>query len=402
MTRNTALRVGAVAVAVSLAACSDNPAAPTGLDVIEAPATLSVYPAPTPLASLDGYSFYAYTSDNYYAVPKDPVNLIFTGNTDPRALRAALLALDGDRSGLSDIDPLLEPLEAFTCEWRDALGRDEQVAFGGDGWTASVVQLACGDYGPVRVHLRLFPAGGYTVANAHFEVMIPNTADHQVLSWELAENLVLADFLRTGMAAPVGQAAAINDAPTFRSVPAVIFNELPAELQVIVAGAAGDISEPAVGIPTDGNATIIGLFGSPTLVPGTDVQQITLPYDIVAPKPICNSDGTKFIHIGGAVDMWQADILTADGQYSREFRASGQLQVTPIDPATGQPSGPTQTATISQLHLAKFWPGMANVTSRFTQILVPVASDEGGRASVYLEFGPNGKTKFAASERCGS
>lgn len=59
------------------------------------------------------------------------------------------------------------------------------------GWVGSAIQLQCGDYGPIRFHLRLFEAGDYTLANVHFELLIPNTTEHQVLSVELAEQLVV-------------------------------------------------------------------------------------------------------------------------------------------------------------------------------------------------------------------
>ena len=61
----------------------------------------------------------------------------------------------------------------------------------------------CGTYGPIRFHLRLVKLGALTIGNAHFEVLIPGTTDHQVLSWELAEQLVTYDLARTGLSAPL-------------------------------------------------------------------------------------------------------------------------------------------------------------------------------------------------------
>jgi hypothetical protein len=42
--------------------------------------------------TVDGFTFFPYTANNFYADPQDPNNLLFTGNVDPRQIRAALLA----------------------------------------------------------------------------------------------------------------------------------------------------------------------------------------------------------------------------------------------------------------------------------------------------------------------
>src|SRR6185503_18651841 len=116
----------------------------------------------------------------------------------------------------------------------------------------SVVQLQCGTYGPIRFHIRLFPQGEWTIANAHFELLIPGTADHQVLSWELGEKLVVADFARSGLlgAAPA-QLAGLNPAPGYRSIPAVIYNGMPAQLKQIIGGPAQTSTDVPIG--TDGS-----------------------------------------------------------------------------------------------------------------------------------------------------
>lgn len=386
-----------LALAVSTGCTDDRN--PVATDTSDAALSAAAYPAPPGLVTADGFSFLPYTLNHYQAVHQDPINLIFTGNVDPLSLRAALMSLDGDRSGLGAIDPALTPLAAFTCTWQDALGGDEQVTHADDKWAGSVIQLACGDYQPVRFHLRLFPAGDHTVGNAHFEVMIPGTADHQVLSWELAETLVFADFIRTGIAAPVGGTGLINEQPTYRTMPKELYNALPPELKYVVTGDPTYVATAPVGMPNDGNATIVQVFAPVPLTPGNFEQHITLPYDIIAPKPICNPDGDKYIHIGGLVDLWQVDMLTATGEYSREFRANGQLTVTPVNPLTGE-MGEPQQAIVQQEQFAKFWPGMASTSRRYTQTLVPVANGEGGRASMFLQWGPNGKTTFDASEKC--
>jgi hypothetical protein len=132
-----------------------------------------------------------YTTDDF-VTPSDPVNLIFP-NSDPRALRQALMALDGNRSAFGF--PSSFP---FNCTWSDAMGNEQAAWAEAKGWTAGDVQLTCGPYGPLRFHLRLFRQGSFTLGAAHFEVMIPDTADHQILDWEVAETLVKVDLARSG------------------------------------------------------------------------------------------------------------------------------------------------------------------------------------------------------------
>ena len=98
----------------------------------------------------------------------------------------------------------------------------------------------------MRVHLRLFRTeppvwngGGWTIGAAHFEIRIPGIADHQVLSWELAQQVVMVDFLRSGLldpGLPMIPTGPINDAPSFRTIPAMIYNLLPPELIAPSAG----------------------------------------------------------------------------------------------------------------------------------------------------------------------
>jgi hypothetical protein len=375
---------------------------PVATETPESELHRATYPAPGGLVASDGFEFLPYTLNHYQAENQDPINLIFTGHADPLSIRAALMSLNGDRTGLGAIDPALAPLAAFDCTWQDALGGDEQVTYANDKWAGSVVQVACGDYQPMRVHLRLFPAGDHTVGNAHFEILIPGTADHQVLSWELAETLVWADFIRGQLGGPAGGTGPITESPTYRTIIPQLFNALPGDLKYIVTGDPGYVAAAPVGIPNDGNATIVQVAASVSPQPGSFEQHITLPYDIVAPKPICNPNGDKYIYITGSVDLWQADVLTRSGEYRRDFRASGKLTVTPLNPLTGEPIGEPQTAIVQQQQSARLWHRMASTSRRFVQTLLPVRSAEGGRSAMFLQWGPMGITRYNASEVCGS
>src|SRR5262249_56992811 len=126
--------------------------------------------------------------------------------------------------------------------------------------------------------------GGY------FEVLIAVTADDQVLSWELAQQLVVVDMIRSGLLDPTTPyilSDAINEAPSFRTIPEAIYNGLPAELKALTGGPAGDASSP-VPIGNDGRAAILNVTGEAPLQPAAFAQSFTLTYDQVIPKPLCS------------------------------------------------------------------------------------------------------------------
>jgi hypothetical protein len=129
--------------------------------------------------------FWPYTGTDFDGEPKDPVNLIFVGAANVLEIRAALLALDGDRTAFGF--PAAFPFDAM---WGEAIG-DVQTGFADGRWSGSGVQLELGSYSRVRTHLRLFETGAshgedgvWTLGAAHFEITIPGTAEHQVVSWE--------------------------------------------------------------------------------------------------------------------------------------------------------------------------------------------------------------------------
>lgn len=84
------------------------------------PSTPQVTPSPLVTVNLGASSleFWPFTGNDFSGTPQDPINLLFAGESDPRALRAALLFLDGDRTafGFPNVFP-------FNCTWIDAIGR---------------------------------------------------------------------------------------------------------------------------------------------------------------------------------------------------------------------------------------------------------------------------------------
>lgn len=357
---------------------------------------------PQPLVTIangrKNFTFWPYTGDNFLGTPQDPINVIFCGKADPRDIRAALLSLDGDRTayGLPAVAP-------FNSTWQDAIG-DVQAGYGDNvGWVGGVVQLACGDYQPVRFHLRLFKMGSWTVGNAHFEVLIPNTTEHQVLSWELAEQLVTIDMMRCGLLdpeSPITPTGPINDSP-FRTIPAMVYNGLPVELRQTIGGPLGEVGED-VPIATDGNAVIFKLSQRLTRSAEQLVQDFVINFDQVIPRPFCSSGPLDYVYVVGPVHLRQVTQLNRGGDYSFNFQASGTLYVTPVDPANGTPDGPTVMAVVTETHNGE-------LNSRFhfaesTKYQLMGKDGEADVSSLYVKIHADsrGRDKFRRVEQCGS
>jgi hypothetical protein len=209
----------------------------------------------------------------------------------------------------------------------------------GDGWIGSVIQLELGGYDSARFHLRLFqsrqsPAGGgaWTLGAAHFEVLITGTPEHQVLSWERAEEIVLADFLRSGLldgSVPLAPTQGINDSP-WRDIPPPIYNGLPPELIGFIGGPVPPVASP-VDIQNNGSAMIVNLVNRAAPQLGQRNQAFTVQFDQFVPKPFCSDGPADWVYITGPVAISQTAELDGKGAYRYNSRISGRLTVTPVD-----------------------------------------------------------------------
>jgi hypothetical protein len=393
--------IAACLAGLTLGGCQDA-SLPTGSPVVDVAPRATGAPAPIPLVTVGAggspVTFWGYTSTNFEGDRSDPINLIFAGEANPLSIREALLRLDGIRTsfGMPGSFP-------FDCTWSDAIG-EEQTAYSEAGWEGSVIQLQCGRYeNPVRFHVRLFRAGGHTIANAHVDLLIPGTTSHQVLSWELAEQLVTVDMMRTGLlgAAPA-PTGVIHDAP-FRSVPAVIYNGMPASLKQLVVDPSGGVAAPAsVGSPvpilTDGRATILTLRAALEPTPGTTRQDFTINFQQVIPKPYC-TDGSDYVYVQGPIVLSQEVQVSASGQFQRRWTASGAPTVTPINPINGQPLAAPQSATIADASRAQY-AGSASSLS-FSSARELNQADGGVQSlQVDLQVGPYAVTRVTRRQRC--
>jgi hypothetical protein len=362
---------------------------------------------PEDLVAIDCFgqtlTFWPFTGAKLDGVPTDPVNLVFTGQADPVQIRAALLGLDGDRSALG-----LPNEYPFNQIWKDALGGGVQASFEGEGgWRGSVLQLTLGDYHSVRFHLRLFRTGargenGYpiTVGAAHFEVLIPGTTDHQVLSWNAAKELVVGDMMRTGLLNPAEDlipSTVITPVPGFRTIIPAVYNNLPPALLAIVGGPPPPVEDP-VAIPNDGVAMIIHLAGSAPVTPDETQATATIEFGQFVPRPYCSSGPYDYLWIEGPVDFHNTASVDQNGHFSYQGGYSGTLTAVPINPNNGQPVGPAFSANVSGNQEGFMEVGNARVRSQDKKITFEGGSPQ--REHIQLMFGENGADKYKGFTKC--
>lgn len=400
MSTSPHIRALPLAAALALVACDSptggSPIVPAG----ELAQAQGLPPAALVTVSAGGesYSIWPFTGVDLAGSQADPINLVFAGHADQRGIRQALMSLDGDRTnfGFPDVFP-------FNCTWSDAMG-DLQAAFSAHGgWAGSAIQLGCGQFETVRFHLRLFDVGEITLGGVHFEVLIPGTADHQVISWELAEQLVIVDMMRAGVVPPnqISVTGQINPIP-FRTIPAVLYNGLPAELQAAVGGPVGQVADD-VGIGTDGRATVLNIPAEIPVVDGVDSDQtLALTYDQTIPRPFCSSGPLDWVHVTGPIDLRKRVAVAGSGRMVSEYHASGRLTVTPLD-VTGAvpvPSGPPYEAQIQDSHETAADDDTHFVRGLALRTELPPSADGRGKLKIKLRVGPSGLAEYDRSEDC--
>ena len=330
---------------VTLASCADQPTAP---EAVMAPQShVGAATTPEPVVSIAHGTWqlelWPFTSAAIAGAASDPINVVFP-NRDPRAVRASLLFLNGDRTayGMPSAPP-------FNCVWKDAVGGAQVTYTNASGWSGSDVQLECGEYAPMRFHLRLFTAGTSTIANGHFEVIVPGTNQHEVLSWELAERLVTVDFIRSGLLATMAVTQPINPTPTFRGINPLIYNGLPLPLRALIGGPLENVTAP-VGIRTDGRASIFALATTPEQQPLLVRREFTIQFNQIIPKPFCASGPFDYLLVQGPVDVRQMIHAASSGHYMSRYHATGSLELTPVNPLTRQPIGETFRAQVNDIY----------------------------------------------------
>ena len=271
----------------------------------------------------------------------------------------------------------------------------------GDGWVANPVQLACGDYDPIRFHIRLFPAGNHWVmAGTHFDLHITGTADHRVISWELPEQLIVADFMRTGLLDPTNPlgSAFIYPTPSYKSIEPEIFNAMPVQLRILAGLPTGSAGAP-VPVPADGFATILNVAKRAPLDRGTYTDEFVLNYNQAVPRPFCSGGPLDFVFVTGPVRFEQRVRTNGHGSLESWQIARGDLMAMPVNPLTGEPTGPPFRARTEDLHTGLVTPGTFNAGAIISRIAFPPA---GGNGQSFMEVLSVGRfhATHRVRERC--
>jgi hypothetical protein len=350
----------------------------------------------------ESISLWPYTTSDY-ASPSDPINLVFP-NADPRAIRQALMALDGTR-------PPFATLPAHDCTWTDAMGYEQAAFVEPAGYVAGAVQLACvvkreaplGD--PFRFHIRLFRSGPHTVGNAHYEIMVPGTAEHEVLSWDLARDFAAYDMGRTGkLLAPPAPLANVIPPGSFRFVRRAVYDGLKPFAGPLLDFLLGPNPAPGdVPIPTTGMS-----FGFVTdLELREECMRNSLStrvqYKIVAPKPFCATGPLDFVMLEGPLDFALTVETGHRGDYERSYQVGGMLTATPMRPVptptgvTFEPTGePAVEALVLETHRGELDDRHGQVTEKAAQILL---GDP--RQSLRWQFAAGRHDKYLRKLLCG-
>ena len=164
---------------------------------------------------------------------------------------------------------------------------------------------------PFRFHIRLFAQGGDTLGNAHFEFLIPGTAEHEVLSWDLARAFVTLDVARTGALTASPPRWRRSDDPR-RELPGggrrPVYDGLVAGGAIPILAAAGlyPTSVPAgvdMPIPTNGAAAVLAaeIIAVPTGLKALAETDVT--YDIVIPRPFCSTGPVDLGPVAGPIPL---------------------------------------------------------------------------------------------------
>jgi hypothetical protein len=357
-------RVAVLAVPVVLVLAATAGAAPEA----EPPAgTVTVNLGGQPL-TLWPYTFSETGPGTAPGTPSDPINLVFLGS-DPRAIRQALMSLDGNRPGFPPVDP-------FNCRWSDAMGDEQATWAETNGWVGAEVQLAC-EGAPLgvnfRFHLRLFRQGSLTLGAAHFEFHIPGTAEHEHLSWDLARDFVVFDLMRAG--APAPSMRLLIPAGSFGIVRRPIYDALYYGGGLPILALCGLLPPPPPGqpvpVPTSGAAAVL----APTIafepVQAKTQTALDVTYDVVTPKPFCNGPA-DYVRLQGPVHFDLRVHTNPSGMYERTQVISGMLMVTPGLPTADGfvPAGPPIPAEVSEYHRALLTDNYDEVTQQLSQTLL--------------------------------
>jgi hypothetical protein len=258
---------------------------------------------------------------------------------------------------------------------------DEHAAWADPaGFVGGAVQLACVSPGaplgsPFRFHIRLFRSGRNTIGNAHYEFNIPGTAEHEVLSWDLARELSAYDAGRTGGLVDAPSTVAMIPPGTYRTVRRPVYLALAASGAGPLLASLGLVLPPTgdVPIPTSGAAR--GLVADLRLKPtrSRETTSTHVEYSIVVPKPFCATGPFDFVKLEGPVDFSLTVETDRSGSYERTYGIAGKLSVTPMtptSPTTFVPAGDPVEGLVFERHVGRLDDRRGQVTETGAQLLL--------------------------------
>ena len=98
----------------------------------------------------------------------------------------------------------------------------------------------------------------------------------------------------------------------------------------------------------------------------------------------------------------QQVVLTPSGNYLSHFHAVGHLNVTPVDPTTGQPIGATYRAVVLEDHKGILTDAVSLTSFLTLRITLPPSALFHGRLELEFAVGPGGVTRETTTVRCGA
>jgi hypothetical protein len=221
-----------------------------------------------------------------------------------------------------------------------------------------------------------------------------------VLSWDLAEQLVAYDMARTGLLGAAPSTTPVINTPAHREIPAVIYNLLPPDLRFLVTGSPEPSAAPVPIGNGDGRATVLALTAAQPYAGGVFTENLPITYGQAIPKPFCSSGPADVVFVQGPVSLVKTVEVSADGRYRSSFSASGVLSVTPVDPATGQPTAAPHQARVAEHQESAMSDRDESALATVQRMELPQNEAGRGRLFTRLRVGPGGVTQFSRTEEC--
>jgi hypothetical protein len=246
--------------------------------------------------------------------------------------------------------------------------------------------------------VRIFREGNVTVANAHYEILIPGTNQHEVLSWELAEGLVTADIARSGyLGAAPSPSAVITAAPYYRAAQAAVASMLPAP-QIAALGLHVN-GDGTASIPNDGRAMMLRLASAPAITEGLVDSDFVIQFGQVIPKPFCTQGTTGYLFASGPITVHMRSGIV-DGNFESTTTSDGTLNLVEFNPITRQPASAPYQGIVGESTSVKLTNGAAWVEFTSSRVETPDGGVNRGTRTEMLRAREHGADAYDLNISC--